>query len=149
MKRHAALHPLSRDHHNVLVHARRLRGLDARVDADTARRRFLAYFESVLRHHFDEEEALLGPRIADPALRQRLLDEHADLRRRAAALPDGQAELGEALRLHVRFEEDVLFPALEAGVADAEWSAVAQATDAFRRTRRPASRDGGAEACFP
>jgi hypothetical protein len=150
MKRHPALHPLSRDHHNVLVHARRLRGLDARVDAETARRRFRAYFDAVLAPHFDEEEQVLLPRIADAGLRQRLIAEHADLRRRAAALPAGQTELGEALRLHVRFEEDVLFPALEAQAeADrVDWPDVTAAADAFRRERRPAGVDGGAEACF-
>lgn len=151
MKRHPALHPLSRDHHNVLVHARRLRGLDARIDAATARQRFLAYFAGVLGPHFDEEEALLAPLVQDLALRQRLLDEHADLRRRAGALPDApapeQAELGERLRLHVRFEEDVLFPHIEA-TAPPGLSALQEATLAFRAKVRPASLGGDGEACF-
>ena len=151
MRRHPGLHPLSRDHHDALVHARRLRGLDARVDAQDARRRFLAYFAGVLAHHFDEEEQVLAPRVADAGLRQRLLDEHGDLRRRAEALrdtPEGQVELGRRLREHVRFEEDVLFPHLEGQLSGADWNTVAEAASAFRRKARPAAADGGAEACF-
>lgn len=150
VKRHEALHPLSRDHHNVLVHARRLRGLDARHDAATSRQRFLSYGPVLLRH-FDEEEATLAPRINDAALRQRLVDDHADLRRRIAALPaaDGveQTALGEALRLHVRFEEDVLYPHLEGTLAAEDMLAIAERGNAFRSKERPESLAGG-EACF-
>jgi hypothetical protein len=150
MKRHAALHPLSRDHHNVLVHARRLRGLDARHDAASSRRAFLAYVDSVLRHHFAEEDAIVAPLVQDPALRRRLLDEHADLARRANALakdPEGQADLGEALRQHVRFEEDELFPHLEGTFDEAAWSALSRGCTEFRQAVRPASADGN-EVCF-
>lgn len=152
MKRHEALHPLSRDHHNVLVHARRLRGLDARVDATTARQRFLAYFAGVLDHHFAEEEDVLGPRIADGALRRRLADEHADLRARIGSLAgaslQAQVELGGRLRQHVRFEEDALFPALEATIPAREWQAIKDSCHAVRARVRPTSLAGGEEACF-
>lgn len=150
MKRHEALHPLSRDHHNVLVHARRLRGLDDRFDAATARRRFLSY-APILELHFGEEELTVAPRVGDEALRRRLLDEHADLRRRIGALATAsgpeQAELGEALRLHVRFEEDVLFPHLESRLSADDLSDLAKAGAGLRADRRPESATGG-EACF-
>jgi hemerythrin-like domain-containing protein len=53
--------------------------------------------------------------------RQRLVDEHAEIRRRAKALgehPDhtSAAELGELLSAHVSFEERELFPLLEAAL---------------------------------
>jgi SpoVK/Ycf46/Vps4 family AAA+-type ATPase len=150
MKRHEALHPLSRDHHNILVHARRLRGLDARFDAATARRRFLSYWP-VLQLHFDEEEAILGRRLADPELRRRMVAEHAELRRRAGSLatasPEEQSAFGEALRLHVRFEEDVLFPHLEAASDQKALDSIATETVASRQRSRPDSLQGG-EACF-
>ena len=150
MKRHASLHPLSRDHHNILVHARRLRGLDARFGSATARRSFLSY-APILLLHFNEEEQVLAPRIADPDLRRRLLAEHADLRTRLAALPDAsaeaQVELGHKLREHVRFEEDLLFPHLEGLLTELDWPAVAAETSAFRAAARPASIEGG-ESCF-
>ncbi|MFA5944616.1 MAG: hemerythrin domain-containing protein [Candidatus Thermoplasmatota archaeon] len=150
MKRHASLHPLSRDHHNVLVHARRLRGLDARFDAATARQRFLSYVP-ILSLHFDEEERILAPRIQDAALRNRLLAEHADLRSRFAALAnasaEAQTELGQKLREHVRFEEDVLFPHLEDLQPGLDWPTVDAEASAFRAATRPASLGGG-ESCF-
>src|SRR5688572_11152354 len=149
MKRHPTLHPLSRDHHDVLVHARRLRGLDSRHDAETSRRRFLSYWPT-LALLFDEEERVLASRIRDPALRRRLLDEHADLRRSAAMLataPSEAAALGEALRLHVRFEEDLLFPHLDSVLADADWAAVSGEALHWRQDHRPGSLDG-TESCF-
>lgn len=149
VKRHPALHPLSRDHHNLLVHARRLRGLDARHDAETSRRRFLSYWP-IVALHFDEEERVLAPRIRDEGLRQRLLDEHESLRKRAAMLaatPFDAAAFGEALRLHVRFEEDLLFPHLESTVTDGDWSAVSAEALRWRREHRPASVDDS-ESCY-
>jgi hypothetical protein len=151
MKRHESLQPLSRDHHNVLVHARRLRGLDARFDPETSRRRFLSYFASVLRLHFDEEEAILAPLIGDATLRQRFLDEHADLRRRAESLPaadaQAQVDLGQRLREHVRFEEDVLFPHLETLLGGPALTALAAESHQVRLRDRPGSLQGD-EACF-
>ena len=150
MRRHPALQPLSRDHHNVLVHARRLRGLDARFDAEAAKRRFLAY-APVLLLHFDEEDQLLAPLVADEILRRRLLAEHADLRRSVAALlsatPEEQAALGEALRLHVRFEEDLVFPHVETALAGPRLQSLAEASEGFRARERPGSLQGD-EACF-
>jgi hypothetical protein len=49
----------------------------------------------------------------EPALRTRLLAEHAEIRRRAKAL-------GELLAAHVRFEERELFPVLEARLSHDE-----------------------------
>ena len=65
MKRHRALIPLSHDHHEALVAARRLRhGADAPepIAAATA---FLAFFAASAVPHFREEEELLFPRVAD------------------------------------------------------------------------------------
>ncbi|MHB1262038.1 MAG: hemerythrin domain-containing protein [Thermoplasmatota archaeon] len=150
MNRHEALRPLSRDHHNVLVHARRLRGLDSRFDAANARSRFLAYWP-VVALHFDEEERVLAPRISDAELVRRLKAEHDDLRRRAADLPaatsEAQIDLGAKLREHVRFEEDVLFPHLEAMLSADDWAAVVAEGVSHRKTNRPTSIDGG-ESCF-
>jgi hypothetical protein len=144
MKRHAALHPLSRDHHDVLVHARRLRGLDARFTPEAALARFRGYAPTLLKH-FAEEEAVLAPRIADGALIDRLLAEHAELR--ALAAGHDALRLGTRLREHVRFEEDLLYPHLEAALTAAGGEALAADGLAFRRRERPLSLDGG-EACF-
>lgn len=153
MKRHPALHDLSRDHHALLLHARRLRGDDPRLDFAAARRRFLLYHDAVLLHHFTEEEQALLPFVRDAALRDRLLREHADLRAATALLAKGdndvQLELGELLRRHVRFEEDDLFAALQRDLTEDEWGDLAAKANAHRSTARPGSAGPGAtEECF-
>lgn len=147
MLRHPALHPLSHDHHDVLMHARRLRGEDARVGVVAAVERFLRYHDAVLVHHFHEEEETLLPHL--PAdLASRLVAEHNDLRRRAASLrTDGHAgDLGEALRAHVRFEEEVVFAHLQAHLDDAGFADLQARAAALRRSLRPAAGHG--EDCF-
>jgi hypothetical protein len=119
MKRTAELAPLSRDHHVALAHALRLRRASAE-DAAAVVAAFLAFLVGEGREHFAQEEALLAPEVpADRAdLVERLLGEHEEILRRAAALgprPEAGAarELGELLSSHVRFEERELFPLLE------------------------------------
>ncbi len=147
MLRHPALHPLSRDHHDVLLHARRLRGDDGRIDAATAAQRFLRYHEAVLVHHFHEEEAALLPHLPQD-LASRLVAEHNDLRKRAADLANGgdARELGEALRAHVRFEEDAVFQHLQDALDDDEWTRLRQLAQDIRQAARPTAGHG--EDCF-
>ena len=82
---------------------------------------FLAFLLGPGRTHFAQEEELLAPEVpvARADLARRLRDEHAEILRRAEGL--GQAPrvtdargLGELVTRHVRFEERVLFPFLEA-----------------------------------
>ncbi|MEA3144174.1 MAG: hypothetical protein QOG31_1498 [Thermoplasmata archaeon] len=153
MKRHPALQDLSRDHHVALLHARRLRGEDARMGLPEARRRFFLYHAGILRHHFTEEELALLPVLRDTTLRERFLREHRELEDAAVRLPNEsdtfQRNLGERLRAHVRFEEDELFPALQASLAAAEWEALAERANGYRLQHRPGSiGPGAAEQCF-
>lgn len=124
MKRSEELAPLSRDHHQGLFAALKLRRASAE-DAAAAREAFLAFWEPEGRRHFAIEEDLLLPAFArrGPADHEavvRVLVEHVDLRRRARDVAGGEAstdalhELGERLRAHIRHEEDVLFPLIEA-----------------------------------
>lgn len=147
MLRHPALHSLSRDHHDVLLHARRLRGDDARIKLPLAIDRFLRYHDAVLVHHFHEEEEALLPHLP-PGLAARLVAEHNDLRRRAAALANGGSarELGDSLRAHVRFEEDVVFQHLQAALDEHAWARLTTAAQSIRKGLRPAA--GAGEDCF-
>lgn len=123
MKRSAALTPLSHDHQHALAVA-----LELRRGSDPARARqaFLEFVEAEGEAHFRLEEEIVLPFVAaelpehDPDV-VRMLEEHSALRARAASLaadPDAQTpELratGELLLNHVRFEERVLFPRVEA-----------------------------------
>jgi len=130
VKRHRALIPLSHDHHDALVAARRLRrgaGAPDMLEAATA---FLAFFASSVVPHFREEEELLFPRVADAEeardLVMQALLEHQRLHRAAAELGELVAqertdsatgtqmrELATLLEGHVRLEERRLFPLIE------------------------------------
>lgn len=129
MKRSDALAPLSREHHVALEVALRLRRAEG-ADAAAARAAFLGFFTPEGEAHFRVEEEVLLPAVADvlppdDADVARVRDEHAEIRRRAASLAadTGAAvaelhTLGELLDGHVRHEERVLFPRIEAALGD-------------------------------
>ena len=89
--------------------------------------RFLDTWTREIQPHFHAEEELLLPEFArsvpsDNPLIVRTLTEHVALRRavRELVLATGEEqqllarEIGQALHDHIRFEERVLFPAIEA-----------------------------------
>lgn len=121
MKRAAALIPLSRQHHEALVLARRAcepdrAGAEPRALRALVLERAVAHFEP----HFALEEQVLLPALvaagaagdADEVLRQ-----HSELRGLMERLREGDAEAlalwGEAMQRHVRWEERALFPRVE------------------------------------
>jgi hemerythrin-like domain-containing protein len=137
MKRHPDLQSLSRDHHQALVVARRLKHVND-ADATAARAAFLEFWARYGQLHFRVEEEVLLPGFArtggaeDPAL-ARVLHEHAEIRRRVLQLQGGAASvqvqrvLGELLAAHVRFEEGELLPAIEATLSPEQLSGMASA----------------------
>ena len=127
MKRSEALTPLSHQHHQGLFVAMQLKRA-TRETAAEARTAFLDFYEREGAHHFRIEEELLLPGFArhadfdQPAI-ARVLIEHVDLRRRGQDLaaageadPIELRELGERLERHIRHEERVLFPMIEAAL---------------------------------
>src|SRR5262245_28352407 len=88
MKRHEALRPLSRDHHQGLVHARRLRQVNSDAAAPETReltQRLVEFFQQELSRHFREEEEELMPAFSrsvgpDDPMIVRTLSEHVELR---------------------------------------------------------------------
>jgi hemerythrin-like domain-containing protein len=127
VKRHAALIPLSREHHNALVAARRLhRGADG-ADPAAEAATFLAFFAAEAIPHFREEEELLFPQVAGRTEAQELiveaLLEHQRLHALAAELagqlandevaPELMRALAGLLEAHTRLEERKLFPLIE------------------------------------
>lgn len=133
MKRHKSLHPLSWDHHHALVEARRLRLAE---NGREAAERFIEFWQKSLQNHFREEEEILLPLFArftqaDRAEIVETLAQHIAIRRRidemidrlgSGAIIDAASlkELAEALDSHIRFEENELFPAIEAAVTEDE-----------------------------
>lgn len=129
-KRQEALLPLTRDHHHALSQARRLKtaaGSEDRAVRTRAADDFLNFYLGRALHHFREEEELFFPPAieheeARPMVALAVL-EHLNIHRlvgvlkrdlvKAAVTPELMIEISEVLRLHVRFEEDELFPLIE------------------------------------
>ena len=145
MKRHAALQPLSRDHHVALVTAQRLRR-STETDAAAARDAFLGFWREQGVHHFRVEEEVLLPAFAaygDPEEQcvVRMLVDHVRIREQAQRLErdpgpalEALHDLGSALERHVRLEEREVFPLIEAAMPedDAE-----RLVEAVLRAERP------------
>ena len=75
MKRHPALIPLSRDHHDGLVQAVRLRRAAADGDASArlaAAREFVEFFRNEERVHLRDEEEELFPLLVDYVVARQL-----------------------------------------------------------------------------
>jgi hypothetical protein len=125
MKRSDELSPLSRDHHQALFAALELSRAEEREHAADVLTSFMA--DHGADHFRVEEEILLpawlaGDPGADRSLAERVLTEHLTLRSRARSAAAGTLaleelrEAGELLNAHVRFEERVLFAAIEEGL---------------------------------
>lgn len=125
MKRSPELAALSRDHHQTLTAALRLRRATP-DDVHEAVAHFLDFWNRHGQRHFAIEEELLLPALPDDEgwaeAADRVRDEHAEIRARAAELATAQPveaarELGQLLRDHVRYEERHLFVLLEQRLA--------------------------------
>jgi hemerythrin-like domain-containing protein len=138
MKRHPALISLSRDHHNGLVQALRLRRAAAGGDASArlaAASEFVQFFRNEERVHLRDEEEELFPLLlrhvqSQPAPLREVRAQHMQLegfaRKLAIAVAAGTVDpetldaAGELLDAHIRLEERQLFPLIEELVPDDE-----------------------------
>jgi hemerythrin-like domain-containing protein len=139
VRRDQSLKTLSRDHHQALFAAQRLRRAgDADVEARALE--FLEFWRDRGRRHFRIEEDVLLPayeRFASASEEAvvRVLTDHVTIRRRAADLEQGERqlaslhELGTLLDEHVRHEERVLFPLIEQALPASELESLARAMD--------------------
>ena len=125
IKRHKSLKPLSRDHHHGLLLCWKLRtGLQKNVDPA----RMMAYCqrfhaEHLVPHFGLEEEAIFPILGNDHELVKRALAEHRRLTRLFTGTDDpitSISQIEEELETHIRFEERVLFTAIEEVATDKE-----------------------------
>ncbi len=161
MKRHEALHDLSRDHFEALLQAQQIKqAVQGEGDGtvEDAARTFLAFWEGGGRMHFVEEEEILlsvYSRHARPTGNEdirTMLDDHAwirdhirDLKERYEAgedIKDLLAGVGERLHDHARLEERVIFEHMQEIFTDEELSEVAERSRAFREEMRGAGAIG-------
>ncbi len=154
MKRHAAFLSLSREHHDGLLLATRLRqgrkALERLWSHDPVwQARFVVeFFDEKLAEHFRLEENILFPEVLgllknDENIVALLLEEHAELRELAEALrhPEEKklectlTQFGEILERHIRREERELFPFCEANLTDEALEAIGRSMDASGKRR--------------
>jgi hemerythrin-like domain-containing protein len=141
VKRHKALEQLSRDHHQALFQAMRLKRAEE-GDAGSVLGDFLDFWFGVGHLHFRAEEEVLLPAYSaygDGSRAEviRVLVDHMQIRREAHELgglkedpaPERLHALGEKLDAHVRHEERVLFPLIEEALPDDELVRVARGVD--------------------
>jgi iron-sulfur cluster repair protein YtfE (RIC family) len=128
MKRHIALQPLSREHHQGLLLAQLLRndapdyrGLP--TDLPGKIQYAIEQFQQLLLPHFKKEEILFqkstGLHADLDSLIKDAIAEHTTLQKLFAALKEGTTDshklhtIGTLLYDHIRREERLLFPLLE------------------------------------
>ncbi len=131
MKRHTSLEPFSRDHNDGLSLARKLQ-----EDRPGALLEFRAAWEQELKDHFDEEERLLGPLCSEFEL-ARLTNEHGEIRKLGFSAEPDVPLLGRLLHDHIRWEERMLFPALESRSSPEQLKAVQEEVETLERRRWP------------
>jgi len=123
MKRNPVLQPLSREHHTALVLAkaceRAAQSGDEEIIQKTCQRAIQA-FSDELEPHFQIEEQTFLPLLHNTesqAFADQAWADHQQLRVLLNGLRQNNVEdldnFGKCLSAHVRFEERMLFPALE------------------------------------
>lgn len=121
MKRSHALRELSREHHEALVLARHACAVEPGSEAAQAQREhLLARWSEQFEPHFAREELVLLPALEasdNASLAALALAQHSELRHLVIRLqrgdPQALAAWGDAMRVHVQFEERTLFPLAE------------------------------------
>jgi iron-sulfur cluster repair protein YtfE (RIC family) len=149
LQRHAALVPLSHDHHHGLVAAQRLKRAEpASRQAASLPESITLLWEKELAPHFDEEERLLfAPAREIPEatpMVERAIDEHQKMQKMVAAIGaedlsedrrrEMAREFGRLLESHIRFEERELFPTIEKGLGEDRLLAIAPELAVRERT---------------
>jgi iron-sulfur cluster repair protein YtfE (RIC family) len=125
IKRHQALKPLSREHHEGLLLSWKIRtGLKKEISIERIKSYCDFFFKEDLIHHFNMEELHVFPILeADDELVKRALADHRKLKRLfMKKQPDMKSivAIEEELEAHIRFEERVLFNKIQEVASERE-----------------------------
>ena len=117
IKRSEQLAPLSRDHHDGLLFAWKIRqGLKNGSAPEVIMAYVHWFWNNHLQLHFSQEEHLLLTHLSESnEMAQRLKTEHQQVRELVSATPDTLllSKLADIMTDHIRFEERQLFPYIE------------------------------------
>ena len=114
IKRHKAIQPLSREHHQGLLLSWKIRtGLSKGVSTDRIKTYADWFYRTYLTPHFEEEEKHLFPILGnDNVLVKKAIAQHRRLERLFKSTSELEKSLNhieEELEQHIRFEERILF----------------------------------------
>jgi len=118
IKRHEALQPWSREHHQGLLLSWKIKkGFALNVDSQRIKNYCDWFWKTHLLTHFETEEKYIFPILGkDNHLVEQALDEHGQLRtmfEQNEADTDTLSQIESLLNDHIRFEERVLFNAIQ------------------------------------
>jgi hemerythrin-like domain-containing protein len=117
IKRSEQLAPLSRDHHDGLLFAWKIKqGLKNGTDPEAMMAYVHWFWSNHLQLHFSQEEHLLLAHLSDSdELAQQLMSEHQDIKQVISGEASAflLADLADKITAHIRFEERQLFPYIE------------------------------------
>jgi hypothetical protein len=131
IKRSKQLTPLSKDHHDGLLFAWKIKqGLKNGADAKLIAEYVQWFWKHHLEEHFREEKQILAPHLpADNELLKQMFDEHENIEAMIHInenIPDETLlqNLAQAIDDHIRFEERQLFPYAEEIISEKELNLV-------------------------
>lgn len=118
IKRHEALQPWSRDHHHGLLLSWKIKkGFSLDIDPTRIKKYIDWFWNTQLKTHFETEEAFIFPILGNENhMVKQALEEHQQLKTLFESQEDISHTLSEIERLindHIRFEERVLFNAIQ------------------------------------
>lgn len=131
IKRSAELSPLSREHHEGLLFAWKIRqGLQKGIEPERISKFTKWFWDTDLQYHFEKEENILAPLITDRLdLKEQLLSEHNEIKNLLKAAENDSSKetlqkLSDVVNDHIRFEERVLFKYIEETVSKQDLEAI-------------------------
>jgi hemerythrin-like domain-containing protein len=137
IKRSLQLAPLSREHHEGLLFAWKLRqGLENGTPMDTLRNYCHWYWKNHINPHFKQEEGVLLKYLAsDNTMATQLLDEHYNIRELILSIADKPDSitigmLADFISRHIRFEERIVFIYLEKNLSSDELNSIREQLEA-------------------
>lgn len=118
IKRHEALQPWSRDHHQGLLLSWKIKkGFSLGIDPDRIKKYTDWFWRNHLIPHFETEEQFIFPILGkDNRLITQAIDEHRHLQElfeSGESVSENLSKIESLLNDHIRFEERVLFNAIQ------------------------------------
>lgn len=122
IKRVEALQPLSRDHHHALLLCWKIKeGINRKIEYERIKRYTDWFWDHYLEKHFADEEAFVFTVLGNEhKWVKKALAEHRRLKKLFKNQKDICKSLSlieEELRMHIRFEERVLFNAIQSAAS--------------------------------